>query len=88
MRTKRGGETMKVISPIGRSDKNNASANYGGIEPKGGCICYQSDTNADAKGLNIFCIGCRSNCFPDWHPNYNPDNAAANQALAESKTML
>lgn len=80
---------MKVINPAGRKINNDASANYGGgIEPKGRCVCYQSDTNADAKGFNILCMACRSNCFPEWHPNYNEYNEQANQALAESKTIL
>lgn len=79
---------MEVINPLGRAVNSATTANYGGAEPKGGCICYQQDTNADAKGINFLCIGCRSNCFPPSHPNYNPYNEAANQALAESKTIL
>ena len=62
---------------------NDTDANYEGITPRGGCICYQTDTNADAKGFNFLCLGCRSNCYPD-----NKANDAANQALAESKTIL
>lgn len=79
---------MKVINPVGRKTVVETDANYEGIEPMGGCICYQTDTNADAKGINFLCIGCRSNCFPVGHPNYNQYNAAANQALADSKTIL
>ena len=78
-----GGEKMKVINPLGRTMELDTYANYEGVSPKGGCICYQSDTNADAKGLNILCIGCRSNCFSG-----NYENNVANQSLAESKTIL
>ena len=74
---------MKVINPVGRKMVVDTDANYDGIEPTGGCICYQADTNADAKGYNILCLGCRSNCFPN-----NDANNVANQALAESKTIL
>ena len=44
-----GGEKMKVINPLGRTMELDTDANYEGVSPKGGCICYQSDTNADAK---------------------------------------
>lgn len=74
---------MKVINPVGRTMTVNTDANYDGVTPKGGCICYQTDTNADAKGVNFLCIGCRSNCFAG-----NYANNVANQSLAESKTIV
>lgn len=74
---------MKVINPVGRTMVADTDANYEGITPMGGCICYQSDTNASARGTNFLCIGCRSNCFEG-----NFENNVANQSLAESKSIL
>lgn len=74
---------MKVINPVGRTMVADTDANFEGIEPMGGCICYSTDANASAKGINFLCIGCRSNCYSG-----NSDNNVANQSLAESKTML
>lgn len=72
---------MKVVNPIGRVAEAVSGANY--TEPKGGCICYQTDTNADAKQYSILCTSCQHNCYPG-----NTDNYAANYELAKSKGFL
>lgn len=65
---------MKVVYPIGRTAEPLSAANY--AEPRGGCICYQTDTNADAKQHCILCTSCQRNCYPG-----NSDNNLANLEL-------
>lgn len=72
---------MKVVNPIGRVAEAVSGANY--AEPKGGCVCYQTDTNADAKQHSFLCTSCQRNCFQG-----NTENNLANLELAEAKGIF
>lgn len=64
----RGGVSMKVINPVGRSASNYVDAN---LDPRA-CMCAVGLSFSSALGYEDNCNHCGCNCMP-WNSeaNYN-----------------